>query len=83
MSGGQAKRRSQLNEVANEKVCLQHKLVERTQVAGSCTMSAEEWLNNTVQRAVLLGSSSKWITGKSGVPQGSVLGPFCFLNIYK
>ena len=38
----------------------------------------EEWLMDREQRVVLLGSSSKWIKVKSGVPQESVLDLFLF-----
>lgn len=37
------------------------------------------WLTNRKQRVVLLGEASEWAEVLSGVPQGSVLGPLCFI----
>ena len=37
------------------------------------------WLTNRKQRIIVDGAESKWVCVKSGVPQGTVLGPLLFL----
>ena len=48
-------------------------------ITGEVFKWIEDWLTDREQRVVLLGSNSKWTRAKSGVPQGSVLGPLLFL----
>ena len=48
-------------------------------VTGNILSWLTNYLTNRSQKVVIKGSSSDWRHIKSGVPQGSVLGPLCFL----
>ena len=53
--------------------------LESAGISGSLLSWFKDYLNDRKQRVVLPGSASSWAFIKTGVPQGSILGPLLFL----
>ena len=50
--------------------------LKSVKICGKLLKWFESYLENRKQRVVIKGQASQWYTTNSGVPQGSVLGPF-------
>ena len=48
-------------------------------ISGNLLNLMESFLSERCQRVLLNGQSSEWASIKTGVPQGSILGPLLFL----
>ena len=63
------------------KVCYLN--LKQNGISGRLLNLLKNHLENRKQRVFLNGCESEWGVIKSGIPQGSVLGPLLFSNLYK
>ena len=57
--------------------------LKRCGVSGNLLLLLKGFLSDRKQRTVLNGQASAWGNVSAGVPQGSILGPFAFLDLHK
>ena len=57
--------------------------LEKYDINGKMLTLLANYLHERYQRVLLNGQTSPWELMKSGVPEGSVLGPLFFLYIHK
>ena len=51
-------------------------------ISGSRLKLIQNYLDNQFQRVLLNGQTSEWKPVKAGIPQGSILGPLFFSDLY-
>ena len=57
--------------------------LEQNGISGNLLLLLTDFLKNRKQRVVLNGQVSSWADILAGVPQGSILGPLFFFNLYQ
>ena len=57
--------------------------LEQNGISGNLLLLLTDFLKNRKQRVVLNGQVSSWADILAGIPQGSILGPLFFFNLYQ